>query len=49
MDIHFVLPEAASDAIRETGPTRRDGQSRTRMVEVAGLSEPELKAHLTDL
>ncbi len=49
MDIHFALPEAASDAIRGTGQTRRDGQSRTRMVEVAGLSEPELKAHLTDL
>ena len=28
---------------------QRGGQSRTKMVEVAGLSEPELKARLTDL
>jgi uncharacterized protein YggU (UPF0235/DUF167 family) len=28
---------------------QRGGQSRTKMVEVRGLSEPELKARLTDL
>ena len=28
---------------------QRGGQSRTKMISVAGLSDPELKARLTDL
>lgn len=45
----LTLMARTLDVPRSAVSLERGGQSRTKMIAVAGLSEPDLKARLTDL